>query len=177
MKRFILFRHAKAEPEADGGDHARPLSPRGMEAARTMGRFLALAGQEPQRVLCSSSVRTRETLEEAKRAGEWECEEEVLDELYLAEPAAVLDVIRRQRGAARTLMVLGHEPTASELVRLFTGQGMPASHAPVDFPTAAMARIDLDIESWSDADFGLGQLVWLVPPKLAAALLDASDEG
>jgi phosphohistidine phosphatase len=56
-------------------------------------------------------------------------------------------------------MLVGHEPTWSELAgRLIGG-------AALDFPTAALARIDLEIETWSRADFGKGLLVWLVTPR------------
>jgi hypothetical protein len=40
--------------------------------------------------------------------------------------------------------------------------------------TAALARVDLSVEYWQDADFGSGVLAWLVTPKLLAAAETAS---
>jgi hypothetical protein len=36
----------------------------------------------------------------------------------------------------------------------------------VKFPTAALARIDLPIDRWREAGFGMGVLIWLVPPRV-----------
>ena len=52
------------------------------------------------------------------------------------------------------------------MVRLLCGCALPGAGAMVRFPTAAMARVDLAIDSWKDAAPGCGQLRWLVPPKL-----------
>jgi phosphohistidine phosphatase len=168
MRRLIFFRHGKSDWSAGASsDHERPINDRGRRAAHTMGRFLAISGQVPDRVVCSSALRTRETLEVAIDAGGWDVDVEVLDELYLAETARVLEIIRRETDATKSLLVVGHEPTSSEMVRLLSaGQQMPGAGAVVRFPTATMARVNLSIESWSDCDYGVGELAWLVPPKL-----------
>ncbi len=168
MRRVIFFRHGKSDWGAGvSSDHERPINERGRRAAHAMGRFLAISGQVPDRVVCSSAVRTRETIEVAIEAGSWSVDVEVLDELYLAEPARVLEVIRREADATRSLLVVGHEPTSSEMVRLLSvGGQMPGAGSVVRFPTASMARVNLPIESWTGCDYGVGELAWLVPPKL-----------
>ena len=57
----------------------------------------------------------------------------------------------RRRGLAQALV---HAP------RCLVGD------APTRFPTAAVARIDLEIEAWSRAAPGCGVLIWLVVPRL-----------
>jgi phosphohistidine phosphatase len=37
------------------------------------------------------------------------------------------------------------------------------------FPTGAMARIDLDIESWNRVDSDRGVMVWFLIPRLMRA--------
>ncbi len=48
--------------------------------------------------------------------------------------------------------------------------GRLAGDAEVRLPTAAVARLDTDIDSWSEAEFGRGRIMWLVTPKLLAAI-------
>ncbi len=167
MKTVLFMRHAKSDWKAPfGSDHERPLNQRGMRAARVMGRFLALTGQTPDRAVTSTAVRARTTLELAIEAGAWKCDVQQTDDLYQAHPGDVVDLIRAEDAAADSLLIVGHEPTTSEVVRLLCGQGLPSFGSPVRFPTAAMGRVNLDIASWRGCEFGRGQLVWLTPPKL-----------
>ena len=63
MRELILLRHAHAEPARTGGaDLDRPLSPEGLAEAESAGRWLRDNKLVPDRVLCSPSRRTRETL-------------------------------------------------------------------------------------------------------------------
>ena len=59
MKLYLL-RHAEAEDDART-DAARRLTPRGVEQARTVGRFCARTGVRPELVLFSPFVRTEQT--------------------------------------------------------------------------------------------------------------------
>src|SRR5579871_1436165 len=62
MRRLILFRHAKAEPRANGGDDFdRPLAERGREDAALVGEALAGAGLVPDMALVSPARRAAET--------------------------------------------------------------------------------------------------------------------
>ena len=167
MKRLLIFRHAKSGwGAADESDHERALTPGGVDAAETMGRFLSLAGQPPESVLCSSATRAKLTLRHASEAGGWESRVDFEPRLYLAEAHTVFDLLHEFAGDTKSLMLVGHEPTSSEMVRLLCGCALPGAGAMVRFPTAAMARVDLAIDSWKEAAPGCGQLRWLVPPKL-----------
>ena len=68
-KRLFLLRHAKSSWDDPGlDDHERPLAPRGRRAVMVLGEHLRDNGVRPVQVLCSSSRRTRETLEESRPA-------------------------------------------------------------------------------------------------------------
>jgi phosphohistidine phosphatase len=41
---LLIMRHGKSDWEGGVADHERPLAPRGVRAAQSMGRFLAAAG-------------------------------------------------------------------------------------------------------------------------------------
>lgn len=165
MKRILLFRHGKSDWDADyGADHDRPLTKRGEKAASLMGRYLASLDQLPDRVICSSAVRAKETVRLAVKAGKWSCPVTITKELYDVSPEQVLGLIRDSQDSLNSILLAGHEPTWSLLVGGLIGK------ANVKFPTAAMACIDLDVVQWKEAEFGKGILVWLMTPKLLAGI-------
>lgn len=161
MKTVIFFRHGKSDWDANfDADHERPINKRGRKASGRMGRFLADAGQLPDHIITSSAVRARATLELAVEKGGWgEISTLVARDLYEASPGDVLDVIQNQEDHSSRLLLVGHEPTWSQMVRSMIGGGR------VKMPTAAMARIDFDVPAWRHVDFDQGTLKWLVPPK------------
>ena len=163
MKRLYLVRHAKSDWRApSASDHDRPLAKRGTRAAKLMGRFLTAAGQEPDAVVTSSAMRARSTVELMAAAGDWSCPVRVTRALYLSHPDSVLKEVQAESDEHEDLLIAGHEPTWSDLVELLTGGRLK-------MVTAAVARIDFDVERWADVETGHGVLVWLVPPKLLQA--------
>jgi phosphohistidine phosphatase len=161
VKTLMLLRHGKSDWGSDyDGDHERPLAPRGVRAARLMGRYLSALGQAPDAVLSSSAVRARETVRLAGEEGGWNVETRTTEHLYAASPEEVLEQVRECDDAAQCLLLAGHEPTWSMLAGQLVGDGH------LRFPTAALARIDLPVTSWSEVEAGRGILMWLVTPKL-----------
>ena len=64
MRYLHVLRHAKSSWDDPGlEDHERPLAPRGRKAGKRLAKHLRREGIQPELVLCSSSRRTRETLE------------------------------------------------------------------------------------------------------------------
>ncbi|HXY45553.1 MAG TPA: histidine phosphatase family protein [Acidimicrobiales bacterium] len=162
MSSLIVFRHGKSDWQAgDGDDRSRPLSRRGRRSAAAMGRFLACTGQVPELALTSPALRATETLRLAMEAGGWRGEVRTSEALYggVGEVLAELRLLAPDVVAA---MVVGHEPTSSDLIAVLIGGGR------IRLPTGAMARIDLGPESWSDLEPGCGELAWLLSPRLAA---------
>lgn len=161
MKTLILFRHGKSDWKADyDRDHERPLAKRGRKAAKIMGRYLSAIDAIPDSIISSTAVRTRQTLERAASAGDWQMNIRFTQNLYLASTDAALDEIRAEPDTTDKLLLVGHEPTFSNLTSRLIGGG------DIRFPTATMARIDLDIIRWKEVSDSDGQLIWLVPPRL-----------
>jgi phosphohistidine phosphatase len=160
MKSVLLFRHGKSDWSADfETDFDRPLAGRGRKASKRMGSFLGVRDRYPEVVYCSPAVRAKRTLEIAVEAGEWKTTIRYDDRLYGAEAETVLDIVRHSDGAGEKIMVVGHEPTMSACVELFTG-------AVVRFPTAAICRIDFDMDEWREVGPGEGEIIWHIPPRV-----------
>lgn len=165
MKTLLLLRHGKSSWDAGPlPDHDRPLAPRGVRAARRMGRFIGRVGPPPDRALCSPAVRTAETLRLAVDAGAGRVPTSLVPELYGASPADVLACVRAVDPGVETLLVVGHEPACSQTASALVGG------AAVRFPTAALACVKLDAAAWEEVRPGCGELLWLVTPRMLARL-------
>lgn len=157
---LILFRHGKSDWDAGvENDHERPLARRGIKAAQAMGRMLAEVGQLPDIAITSTATRAATTLDLAAEAGSWTNPIERTRALYATTPDAVLAFLKQLPDEHRSVLLVGHETTWSELVALLTGGGN------LRFPTAAMARVDFPVETWREAAVGSGHLVWFIPPR------------
>jgi phosphohistidine phosphatase len=162
MPGLILFRHGKSDWDADypGGDAARPLARRGQKAAKRMGKFLARAGQAPDAAITSPAVRAEDTLRLAMEGGGWTCPVRVAATLYHGGLPGFLAEVRKEPATTDVLLAVGHEPTWSEAVSALIGGGQ------VGLPTAAMARIDFDVDGWDEVAPRTGVLEWIVVPRL-----------
>ena len=130
MHELILLRHAHAEPPAPGQpDLDRPLSAEGHAEAEAAGRWLHERGLVPDRVLCSPSRRTRETLELVLEQVGY-VDQRLEDGIYEASPGTLATLADRHREVERLLLV-GHNPGLERLAALLhSGQsgdyrGMP----------------------------------------------------
>lgn len=129
MRDLILLRHAHAEPATAGqDDRQRGLSATGLVEAHAAGEWLRAHGLKPDRILYSSAVRTRQTLEALGDMGGVQGREEA--SIYEASPGILAALADANRDAER-LMLVGHNPGLEQLTALMhSGQtgdyrGMP----------------------------------------------------
>lgn len=83
----------------------------------------------------------------------------ITEGLYGSGVEEYIEIARQAPDDRERILVLGHEPTCSMAVSWLIGG------AAVYFPTAAMARIDFDIDSWRELRAREGTLIWFQPPK------------
>jgi len=172
VKRLILLRHAKAEPQAYGQEDCdRVLAERGRSDAIRMGQFLKEEDCVPDLVLCSTAARTRETLDLVVSELGATPVIRHLPELYLARWLTIVSLVRQVRDAAATVMVVGHNPGLEEAARkLARPPGDPQGRKlhqllEGEYPTAAVTALDFDTGMWSAVDRGEGELEIFVRPK------------
>jgi len=161
MRYLLLMRHGKSDwGPGSSGDHDRPLTRRGIEAARAMGSFITDAKLAPDLVVASTATRALRTAELARDAGEWRCPLRSTSRLYASTPGAVLALVQELTDEPERLLVVGHEPTSSALVSGLIGGGQ------LRFPTAAVACIAFDGLSWRHLAPGRCELAWLMVPRI-----------
>ena len=172
MLNLTLFRHAKSSWELNGlDDRERPLNARGLAAAPLMGAFLRDNRIRPDLVLCSTAVRTRQTLDLA--IAEMKPVPKVKHEaaLYLADPFLLLERVRKTPRTVKHLMIIGHNPGLQILGVELIGDGDPEPIKAISdkLPTAGVVVITFDAKTWSDVGPGKGRLAHFATPKLLMA--------
>jgi phosphohistidine phosphatase len=173
MRRLLLLRHAKTERDSPTGrDRDRPLAARGRNDAAELGVWLSEERSlPPDLALISTAVRARETWDIVRQQFSDETNQgpaDHLPELYGAEAAQLLAIIRSVTANPERLMIVGHNPGLHELALHLIGDGDTAGRAALadNLPTSGLAVIDFAVDHWDSITFGDGQLVRYVSPKL-----------
>lgn len=138
-KTLYLLRHAKAGlREAGQRDHDRDLTGRGRREASALGGRYAGGEEFPDLVIASTAARAVQTAELwAQAAGLPGHRISRRDGIYWAEADAVLRVIHGLDEAVRRVLLVGHNPTFSELATGLSGRF-------ITLPTCAMAVLSID---------------------------------
>lgn len=164
---LVVLRHAKSSWSTGAADHERPLSERGRRDGLAVGEWLAGRGIAPDRVLVSTSTRTRETLAQVVAGGARVGDVEFSPEVYDADDHDLLRLVRATDDSARTLLLIGHNPAVEQLVHLLARRvGNHEWWASMDakFPTSAIAVIGFDGD-WTDVEAGVGALLAYAVPR------------
>jgi phosphohistidine phosphatase len=159
MKTLLLLRHAKSSwKDSTLPDHERPLNGRGRRAAELLREFLKQKALQPEFVLSSPSLRTRQTVEILFARATTAPDIRYDENLYLASVAQLLEIISSFEEARDQVLVVGHNPGIEELYFKLTG---------IDerFPTATLANISFEVDTWSEASKARGKVQWLVKPR------------
>jgi phosphohistidine phosphatase len=166
VSELYLLRHAKAVPhDEDAPDRERPLEQRGRRAAQAVAHWVAERRIEPALVLCSPSLRTRQTLDIV--APSFAAPPQILVEegLYLATARQLLARLRRVPAATQSVMLVGHNPGFQELaVYLSEVAGGPLMARLGTFPTGALATFVVEI-AWAALERKCARLTALAAPK------------
>ena len=145
-------------------DHERPLSPRGRRDSERIAGHLLELGIEPALVLCSTAVRTRETLE-LVRPALGAATVELEPELYGASAPALLERLHAMPEGVSSVMLIGHNPGLEDLALLLSSSGPDLARLETKFPTAALATLTATTATWDGLSPGDAVLASFVVPK------------
>ena len=138
-RNLVLMRHAKSAYPDGVADHDRPLASRGVREAGLAGDWLRASLPAVDSVLCSTATRARETLAHTGI----DAPVRYVSRLYGAVPGTVIEEIDKVADEVGTLLVVGHEPTTSELAIILAGADGTDFDAveriSAKFPTSAVA--------------------------------------
>ena len=151
---LMLLRHAKAEQTHDAPDHGRELVPRGRDDARAVGQWLSdpLHALSPGLVICSTSERTRQTLDGLLAGGALVGEVQFDERVYDAGATSLLDVLQEVPDSVDTVLMIGHAPGIPMLATALALEGDGSADAlerlSRGFPTCGLAILGFEDARW-----------------------------
>jgi len=158
MKTLLILRHGKSDWGQPIPDHDRPLTGRGKRAAVRMGEEIRDRDLVPDLILSSTAKRARATAKRAKKACGYEGQTIKAAELYLSGVVGHLEVLSEVGPSHPRVLIVGHNPDLEDLVHELTG-------AAIAMPTAALACIDLELDSWAGVARAKGTLRFVLSPR------------
>ena len=152
---LIILRHGKSDYPAGVADHERPLASRGLREAAEAGEWISNHVGKVDLVLCSTATRTRETFARTTI----DAPVEYLAELWASSHLDYLAAVREYGGDAKTLLIVGHEPSVSATaLELASDRTTPAARAiERKYPTSGIAVLRTKQE-WADLETGHSDL-------------------
>ena len=165
IRRLYVLRHGKSVRDIPSPpDHDRPLAPRGERAADRIARHLRDQGISPDLILCSSSLRTRQTLDRLAPSFGPETTVKVERALYEAPAAGILERVRRTPDEVGSVMLIGHNPGLQDLALMLAGRGERLPMLKEKFPTGGLATLEFE-GGWADLAEGSATLIAYVVPR------------
>ena len=152
------MRHAKSSWDNPLlADFERPLNKRGLEAAPLIGEIIYKNRFTPDLFLSSPAKRAKQTAVLAREVGAIKPEIRFDERIYEASPQTLVQIICELGEESDSLLLVGHNPGLEGLICFLTGETHPMA-------TAALAVIDLNVETWAQTTAECGKLKNLIRP-------------
>ena len=165
---LLVLRHSKSAYPEGTADFDRPLAPRGLRDAVTLGTWIRDQGLLPDLAVCSAAARARQTWDVVSDQLVWADEDGGMvrydPRLYQADPGDLIGIIQEAPPEVVTLALVGHNPAVADLVHILTGPGGQAGDTGLSFPTSALAVMGVR-RGWDRVTPGSGSLDGYWTPK------------
>jgi phosphohistidine phosphatase len=155
---LYLVRHAQAFPNA-ASDFERMLTHTGQQEAAGLAERLGTLDTLPDIVLSSPAVRCVGTTEILTAALGITDRMERIEALYNAPINVLLDTLKWLGPNAKSAMIVGHNPSISELVVYLS------DHVFNFLPPAGCACLSVKVELWSRLRRGSARFDWVDTPE------------
>jgi phosphohistidine phosphatase len=146
MKTLYLMRHAKSSWEEPGvSDSDRPLVPKGVKKTGLIVDFLKQRGSKIDLMISSPAVRAHETAKLVAAGLGYPVSKIRTDrKIYDGYYDRILDIIYGTSDDVNSVMILGHNPTITQLANLFLHPGIEI------MPTSCVVCLSFQTDRWED---------------------------
>ena len=159
MKTLYVLRHAKSSWDNRGlSDFERPLNKRGYRTAPFMGELMLSKNLIPEAIISSPAERAKQTAVLVRQTANIEAEIQFNQGIYESSTHNLLYIVSEFDDKVNSAMIVGHNPGFEGIVETLSGEYQR-------MPTATLAVIDLDIESWNEVKPSYGRLREILRPK------------
>jgi len=164
MKTLYIARHAKSSwDDMHVSDHHRTLMPIGKRRTKKIARWLNEHDILPDRIISSTAVRAYKTARLLARGmGFPEKKTEKEASFYNADPEDIMEYLYALPNIVDKVMVVGHNPTFTELVNLFLEENKWIDN----LPTSGVAAVRFDTDRWEETYLANHWVEFLITPKM-----------
>ena len=163
MKRLYVLRHSKAGQTNKKilNDQERPLTQKGLDICPNVAEYLQNCDIQPELVICSTALRTKQTVEEVLEYLKSDATVEYTQKLYLASSENIFTVIQNISPDVKSVMIAGHNPGLHQFVIELSGKGAKKKFREMrsNFPPASIASFNLNSSEWVDCEIQSGELM------------------
>lgn len=153
------MRHAKSSwDNPDWSDFERPLNKRGLKVAPFMGGLIYQNEIKLDLIVSSPAKRAKQTAILVKESAQFEKAIQFEEKIYEASATTLLYLSSELSDKYNTILIIGHNPGMEEFIRILTGDYC-------SMPTAAIAKVLLNITSWKELTLNKGFLETVFRPK------------
>ena len=161
MKRLYLLRHGKSSKDDPRlVDEERPLTPKGVRKTLLVTDYLKKQGIRPGLILSSHAVRAYETASLVAAGLDYPKDQISVDrKIYDGYYDRILEIIYGTDNKIGSLMIVGHNPSITQLANLFLNPGID------EMVTSAIVSISFDTDAWEKIPLCEATTEFLVCPK------------
>ncbi|EKE09670.1 MAG: Phosphoglycerate mutase family protein [uncultured bacterium] len=174
MKALFLLRHTHAEERGTTiSDYDRPLEERGLTEALDVANYIKSKNLSFDFVMCSSSLRTQQTLEPL-RSVIGTTDIEISENFYNSTEEKILKNLQAISDRWNKVLYIGHNPgvafTAFKLTKTFPKTLMEG------VTPGTLIGFHLPIDHWKDLDWWGGEIVDVFQPGLPPPKVPEQEE-
>jgi phosphohistidine phosphatase len=160
MKTIYLIRHAKSSWDNNLlNDHERPLNNRGLKDAKIIGERLLQNSKCPEKVICSTAQRAKETTKIISQIWFPKKTIEFTDLLYEKSASNILDIIQNNPSELNSIALFFHNPAITYLGNLLASITIP------NVPTCGVLKLSSRVSDWRLVEIGSCALLDFDFPK------------
>lgn len=146
-KILTIVRHVEAKPDLTL-DIERDINEAGQKNLEKISALLIEKKLSLDRIICSNAKRSKVTAEFIAQRLDLNPDMLVFEpKLYLAYISDVIKIIKAVPNEINSLMIVGHNPSITELARLVTNQYYEALYP------GSVVCLDIEVESWAKIEY------------------------
>ncbi|MBL7779221.1 MAG: histidine phosphatase family protein [Chitinophagales bacterium] len=144
MKQLVLIRHTKSDwSNFSLRDYDRPIKESRKQDATNMAKHLYKLGLQPDGIICSPALRTKQTAKLLCKGLKFDFEKIVFDErLYESSAEDYMAVIQEVVAVVNTLVVIGHNPSITYFANKYANVQID------DVPTTGVVWLEFSGKDW-----------------------------
>lgn len=167
MKTLTIMRHSEAIADLSEDvktDFDKPLTDRGINILEKVGDFLKEKYPNPDYIVCSPAVRTKQTLQWLQAALGEKGEVFYENKLYGANSDTLIDILLSLPREKEKVLLIGHNPSISDVANIFYSRIATTDRPVIDFPfkPSQLISFSFNLSEWTDiltTDFSI-DFVW-----------------